>query len=308
MIDLNGARENLPVKIKKSRSFQDFVDGITLTAIAALLIVVIMLYITSISFSADLSLKQIGYEGVILYAATVSISLLARKYSRRKGKATQSYLKAAERVENNNHIIIISGYSSMARDYCRAWEDAELYSARMKVLSAVGISVEDFEKKYIKFNKTELMSRFPELSEDEVATILEAKKIKRLKYDEKYLTASDSVNGRHSPSGGFKVKTADKFNLVQTLVTGALSGLFSATLIIEVVSNPSWGSIVTCAIKVMMIVIFGVFNIISGYNLSAVKEVKELNEKADEQERFIRWCNESKEKAAEGSAAGSIIG
>ena len=61
MIDLNGARENLPVRIKKSRNFQDFIDGITLTAISALLIVVVMLYITRISFSAEFSLEQIGY-------------------------------------------------------------------------------------------------------------------------------------------------------------------------------------------------------------------------------------------------------
>ena len=294
MIDLNGARENLPVRIKKSRNFQDFIDGITLTAISALLIVVVMLYITRISFSAEFSLEQIGYEGVILYAATVSISLLARKYSRRKGKATAVYIKAFERVEDYNHIIINSGYSAKAREYCRRWEEEELHSSRMKVLAGIGISVKDFEEKYLRYSRRELVSRFPDLTEDEIKVICSAKRIKRLKYSEKYLTASDTVVGRHSPSSGYNTHIADKVNVLQTLVTGALSGLFSATLVVDVVANPSWGTIVACAVKLIIIVIFGVFNIIGGYNMSAVKETRELNAKADEQERFIRWCEEQK--------------
>ena len=306
MLNTNFESDNFPVrgKLRKNRTFQDFVDGITLTAIAALLIVIVMLYITTISFSTDFSLKQIGYEGIILYAATVSISLLARKYSRRKGKGTQAYLKAATRVEEYNHIIINSGFSSKTSAYCRNWESKELASTRTALLSSAGISLSDFETKYLKYNKRELKSHFPDLSEYELQTILRTKKIKRLKYDEKYLTASDAISGRHSPSGGFTVRMADKVNMVQTFITAAISGLFSASLIIEVVANPSWATIITCAAKLIMIVIFGVFNIIGGYNMSAVKEVRELNEKADEQARFVHWCEQDnseklKEKAAE---------
>lgn len=294
MMNTDGVQDSFPVRIRKSKNFQDFVDGITLTAIAALLIVVIMLYVTTISFSTDFSLKQIGFEAVILYAATVSISLLARKYSRRKGKATQRYNEAAERVEANNQFIIERGYSAKAGAYCRKWEDTELRSARMKVLASVAISVDDFESKYIKYNKRELVAHFPDLTEDEIKVILAAKRIKRLRYDERYLTAADEINGRHSPSGGFKARTADRINTVQMFVTGAISGLFSASLIVTVVADPSWATIVTCAIKVIMIVIFGVFNIIGGYNMSAVKEARELADKADEQSRFIRWCDTQK--------------
>lgn len=291
MIELDGVQPNFPAKLRKNRTFQDFIDGITLTAIAALLVVVIMLYITTISFSAEFSLKQIGIEGVILYAVTVSISLLARKYSRRKGKATQSYIKAITRVDENNHKIISGGYSPRTAEYCRRWEEAELCAERTKVLAAVGITVDDFVNKYLKYNKRELAAKYPDLTEDEVKTILAAKRIKRLKYDEKYLTTSAETGGRHSPSGGFNARTADKINIIQMFITGALSCLFSAMLIIEVVANPSWGTIVTCAVKIIMIVIFGVFNIIGGYNLSAVREARELGEKADEQERFMRYCD-----------------
>ena len=290
MIELDGVRDNFPVRIRKNRNFQDFIDGITLTAIAALIVVVIMLYITTISFSTDFSLKQIGFEGVILYFATISISILSRAYARRKGRNTKQYAHAFERVEANNQAIIDNGYSAKASTYCRKWEEEELRSSRLKVLSCVGISVDDFENKYVKYNKRELTAKYPELSKDEIKTILTAKKIKRLRYDESYLTVSDKVYGRHSPSGGFKTRTVDKINTAQLFITGAVSCGFSASLVMEVVADPSWATIVTCAIKVIMIIIFGVFGIVNGYNLSAVRETRELVEKADEQARFIKWC------------------
>lgn len=290
MIELDGVRDNFPVRIRKNRNFQDFIDGITLTAIAALIVVVTMLYITTISFSTDFSLKQIGFEGVILYFATISISILSRAYARRKGRNTKQYAHALERVEANNQAIIDNGYSAKASTYCRKWEEEELRSSRLKVLSCVGISADDFEGKYIKYNKRELAAKYPELSEDEIKTILAAKKIKRLRYDESYLTVSDKVYGRHSPSGGFKTRTVDKINTAQLFITGAISCGFSASLVMEVVADPSWATIVTCAIKVIMIIIFGVFGMVNGYNLSAVRETRELVEKADEQARFIKWC------------------
>ena len=290
MIDTSGVRDNFPMRIRKNKTFQDFINGITLTAIGALILVIIMLYITSISFSTDFSLNQIGLEGVVLYLATISISLLSRSYARRKGREAKQYVAARERVEEHNSTIIQSGLSARTSEYCRKWEDAELYSARLKVLSAIGISVEDFVTKYVKYNKHELIEKYPNLSEDEVKVILAAKRIKRLKYDESYLTATDKGYGRHAPSGGFNTHTLDIIRIAQVFVTAAISCLFSASLVLEVVANPSWETVVACAIKVIMIVVFGVFGMVGGYNLSAVRETRELGEKADEQARFIKWC------------------
>lgn len=304
-MNIDGVRDNFPVCIRKNKNFQDFVDGITLTAIAALIVVVIMLYVTTISFGTDFSLEQIGFEGLILYFATVSISLLSRSFSRRKGRNTAQFIAAYEKVEANNQTIIDDGYSARASEYCRKWEDTELRSARTKVLSCVGIAVEEFESKYIKYNKKELKERYPELSADELKTIAAAKRVKRLKYDESYLTVSDKVYGRHSPSGGFKTRTVDKIDTARMLLTTAIASAFSASLILEVVADPSWSTVVACAIKVIMIIIFGVFGMVGGYNLSAVRETRELNEKADEQARFIKWCGGSpaKEKATAEAAA-----
>lgn len=305
MMNIDGVRDNFPVRICKNKNFQNFVDGITLTAIAALIVVVIMLYVIPISFGTDFSLKKIGYEGLILYFATVFISLLSRSFSRRKGRNTPQFIAAYKKVEENNQIIIDNGYSACISEYCRKWEEAELRSERIKVLSSVGISVEEFESKYIKYNKKELKERYPELSADELKTIAAAKRVKRLKYDESYLTVINKAYGRHSPSGGFKTQTMEKINTARIMLTTAITSVFSASLIFKVVADPSWETIVVCAVKVITIIVFGVFNMVDGFNLSAVRETRELNEKAEEQARLIKWCGGSpaKEKATAEAAA-----
>lgn len=307
MIDTNGVQQNFNVRIRRNRTFQDFVNGASLFTIGILFVVVVMLYITQIAFDTDFSWQQIGLEGVILYFATVSISLLSRSYARRKGRGTEKYTKAYERVEGNNHIIIDNGFSAKAYYYCRAWEEAELRAERAKVLSSVAISVQEFEEKYIKYNKEELKERYPELSADEVKTILLAKKVKRLKYNETYLTATNDVNGRHSPSGGLKTKTVFKIDTARIVVTTAFSSLFAVSIIIEVISNPSWETILECVIKVAMIIVFAAIGVVGGYGFSVYKESRELDDKADEQERFIKWCAATPETLNRSTERDSIL-
>lgn len=305
MINTDGVQKNFNVKIRRNRTFQDFVNGASLFTIGILFVVVVMLYITQIAFDANFSWRQIGLEGVILYFATVSISLLSRSYARRKGRSSEKYTKAYGRIEDNNRVIIDKGYSAKAYYYCRAWEEAELKAERAKVLSSVAITVQEFEEKYIKYNKRELIARYPDLSADEIKTILLAKKIKRLKYNETYLTATADSAGRHSPSGGLKTKTVFKIDTARIVVTTAFSSLFAVSIIIEVISNPSYQTILECVIKVAMIIVFAAIGVMGGYGFSANKESRELDDKADEQERFIKWCaaasetlNRSEERAA----------
>lgn len=307
MINTDGVQENFNVKIRRNRTFQDFVNGASLFTIGILFVVVVMLYITQIAFDTNFSWKQIGLEAVILYFATVSISLLSRSYARRKGRSTDKYVKALESVEDNNQIIINNGYSAKAYYYCRAWEEAELRAERARVLASVVISVDEFEEKYIKYNKQELKQRYPELSADELKVILAVKKIKRLKYNETYLTATNAINGRHSPSGGLKTDTVFKIDTARIVVTTAISSLFAVSIIVEVISNPTWETILQCVIKVAMIVVFAAIGVVGGYNFSAHKEARELDEKAAEQTRFIKWCDAAPKKLNRAEERAQIV-
>ena len=72
--------DNEKVPLRKNRAFSDFIDGITLTVVAVLLVVIFMVYMTQVSFNSSVSWKDVGFEGVLMYACTVSIYLLLRSF------------------------------------------------------------------------------------------------------------------------------------------------------------------------------------------------------------------------------------
>lgn len=292
-----GAGEALPsLRPVRNKSFASLLDGLTLTVAGVLIIVIFMVYMTQVSFNSSIDWKDAGFEGGLMYICTVSFYLLLRSYSSRKGRGIEAYAKAAARIERNNEEIVRKGYARYTREYCRAWEEEELDGAREHVLADAGIKLAEFNAEFCKYNKRELTEKFPELSEFQVKIILRAKRIKRLTYDESYLSVYDKHGRRSSPSGGFTARKMKRLQLAQTLVTTALTSSLSISMALNIVADPSFATVVTCLVKIMIILGSGIWGMIGGYNMSAVREVEEMNAKADEQERFIVHC-EHREKA-----------
>ena len=117
-----------------------------------------------------------------------------------------------------------------------------------------------------------------------------------MKYDESYLSVYDRNGRRISPSGGIKTKTVVRLQTVQTLFTTALTSVFSVSMALDIIADPSFATVVTCLVKIVIILGFGAWGMVGGYNMSAVRETDELGAKADEQERFMKWCETTPDK------------
>ena len=276
---------------RKKRGFAEIIDNLILTTVGLLIIVIILVYIANVSFGGEISLQRVGYDGAILYCASLAIYILLYAFSRRKGRLTDKHIQAEEDIQANVNAIAAKGLMGRAAEYCRNWEETELYNARNTVLAPVNISVEEFVEKYAKYNKRELRGKYPELSESEIKTILTARKLKRLRYDEKYLTASITARGRCAPSGGIKANTLDTIRIIRVSVVSLIMCLFSATLVIQVVASPSFATVIMCAVKLLFVCGSGAIGMYSGYTLSSVREVNEMKEKAAEQKNFIAYCD-----------------
>lgn len=305
--------QNLPaLRPVRNKTFASLIDGLTLTVAGILIIVIFMVYMTQVSFNSDIDWKDAGFEGGLMYICTVSFYLLLRSYSARKGRSIETYAKAAARIERNNETIVQKGYARHTHEYCRAWEEDELNGAREHVLADAGIKLAEFNGVFCKYNKKELVAKFPELSEYQLQTILRAKRIKRLEYDESYLSVYDKHGRRCAPSGGFTTRKMKRWQTVQTLVTTALTSSLSISMALSIVANPSFATVVMCLVKIVTILGCGVWGMIGGYNMSSVREVEEMGAKADEQERFIKWCEtapakEVHETAVETGNAAAVV-
>lgn len=297
MIKDEKPQEFLPALLpKRNKTFSSLIDGLTLTVAGVLIIVIFMMYMTQVSFNSNVDWKDAGFEGGLMYICTVSFYLLLRSYSMRKGRGTEAYRKASERIERNSDGIVQKGFARYTREYCKAWEEDELNSAQERVLADAGIKISEFKSKLCKYNAKELAAAFPDFTEYQRKTIARAKKIKRLRYDESYLSVYDKHGRRSSPSGGFTARKLKHLQLVQTLFTTALTSSLSISMALNIVADPSFATVVTCLVKIVIILASGMWGMIGGWNMSSVREVEELNAKADEQERFMKWCEVTPKK------------
>ncbi len=300
MIEEQKMQETVPVVFKRtgSKTFTRMLDGVTITTILLIFVSVALLYLTNISVDMNMSWKDFGYEAVILYIFTVAINLLARSVAKRRGRETKPYEAAREAVNDNEDEIISKGLRGMERDYCRTWEEAELRDSREKVLSSVRLSVDVFESEFIKYSNKELKAKQQELglTDYQLKVIRKAKRIRRLRFDEKYLSANMKVRRRVSPTGEINTSQYEKLHTLKYLFTAFAGVCVSASLALDVIANPTFGTVVMCVIKIVTILISAVCGMIGGYKLTAELETAELLRKAVEQKNFIKWCERNLQK------------
>lgn len=274
----------------KVKNFSAFLDGITLSVVALLVIVIGMLYMTQINVNTGISIYQLGLESGILYGATVSIYLLLRSFARRKGIATLEWHNAFVAVERNNDWIVEKGIANRTSAYCRAWEDSELDSSRERILADAGITLAEFNEKYLKYTVKEIKKTYSKLSDFEYETICRAKRAKRLHYNEDYLSVYNKYGKRQSPSQRMTTKTMERLTTVRILITTAITSVLGVSMAMQLITDFSFATVVMCLVKIIIILIFGTVGMVGGYNMTAVKAVEEMNTKVDEQNRFIKWC------------------
>lgn len=289
----NSPQVDLPPKVVKNRNnkaFVSFVDAITLTVVGILVVVIVLLYLTEISFNSGIDFLQFGFQSLVLYLASISIYFLLRSFARRKGRLTDGWQKAFKRIESLNDTIVESGAAGRVSEYCRAWEDAELDGSRERILADGGITLEDFKTKYLKYSKKELKNKYSDLTKFEIGIICKAKRLKRLNYSTSYLSVNNEYGSRKAPNQYISTRTLEIFNGIQKAVTMLFTAIFGVTLCVNLVSEPTLATVVMCFVKVIIVLISGAVGMAGGYNVSSVKAVEEMGNKIDEQRRFLKWC------------------
>lgn len=277
-------------------TFSKVLDGFTIGTILLIFVSVAMLYLTNISFDMGMSLKDFGFQAVILYIFTVAINLLSRSITKRKGRETEEHKEAVNLIKANEEEIIKNRLRGREREYCRQWEEEELRDARKKVLASAQIDVKTFETEYLKYSNKELKSKQTELNltDYQLTVIKKARKIKRLKYDERYLSAAVKTGRRVSPTGEFNTTRYEQLRTVKYLITSLAGVCVSASIALDIISDPTFGTVVMCVVKIVTILISAISGMLGGYKLTAEMETAELNRKAVEQKNFIVWCENNK--------------
>lgn len=276
---------------RQKRAFQDHMNTVMLLVVGFIIAFMLMLAFVRISVNADVDLLEVTYQTVLLYCCTVTVHIILRAYARRKGRETQKWKDAKAEVEKNGRKIVELDLVKKTSEYCRAWEAFDVNSLRERILKEVGLSLNDFNTGFKKYSIAEIAEKFPELTREQLRALKRAKRVKQLHYDENYLSAKQRISmRRRSPSGGIKANTAVKIQTIELLLTCGITSMFLVHMSADLILHFSYATIVICVVKLLMLVIFGAFGIHGGYKFAAVREVAEMEDRADEQRRFFRWC------------------
>lgn len=291
---------------KAKKAFSEWLNAIMLCAVAFLLVFIAMAAFTQITVHGNLNWLEIGVQTVIMYSCTVSIHFILRAYARRKGRETERWQKAHDEIERNGRELVSRDLVKRAGEYCRAWEEYDVNSTRSAILKETGLDLAIYEK--LKMFTIEEITEFSEeqlkeighenpFTREEIKAIKKAKRVRRLHYDENYLSVRETVGlRRHSPSGAIKSKTVLRLKSAQLLATTAITSVFTVSIGAELMVNFSYATLITCLVKLAMLVIFAVFGMIGGYKFATGREVEEMETRADEQRRFFKWCGEEPPK------------
>lgn len=289
---------HVPVIIEKlkSRSFSEYLDVSIIVMVVGLFIAMILAFLVQFIFRAKIDWTNIGINTILLSACTSAIYILLRSYAQRKGRRTEAWKKASERLQACGKSLIDKNLVCRAPDYCRQWEDERFNLDIEAQLKPVGLTLEEYEKNYRQYNKREIQTKFKDLPEYQLKAIMRAKRVKRAHFDERYFFVNQSSGGRRrkSPSSGFTTKTINKITTARIIVTTFVMSFITATFFMDVILNFSAETVILCVIKTAITIFFGVIGMIHGYQFTSVKEVAEMNAHSDEIETFEKWCEENK--------------
>lgn len=276
------------------RSFSDYLDISIIIMIIAMFVTIVFTFLVDFIFESDIDWKDITVNTVIVSACTIAIYLLLRTYAMRKGRKTKAWTEAFTRLNERGKSLISNNLARHISEYCRNWEEEQLYSEIKSIISPVGISLDDFKNKYAKYSKREIKEHCPDLTEYQYKTILKAKRVKRPRFNERYFYVNSSVNKSRSPSDALSTKQLNRFATGRIILTTIITSLVSAALLRDIIIDFSLASIIKCLVKIAIIIFFGVIGMVGGYSFTAVKESSEMNAKSDEIEVFLKWCEVNK--------------
>lgn len=271
-------------------TIKNLLSSIMIVAVAAILVVVVLAYMTQITFNAEINWSEQGANAVLLVVCSVAVTIILRAWGIMKGQGVKEHLDALAVVEANVSKIIAGHNSGRAAEYCRDWENRDYENTVERALSPYNLSIDKFKEMRI-YDKAELATRYPTLSKAQITAVLQAKKIKMLKYSEDFiLTNTKNKEHRMSPSTGLSTRQRNTIMTVQNVVLAVVLSTIMVSFSLDIIADPTLATVVSCLLKVITIVLSGLFAAYSGYNLTANIETERFKLQAVEQERFLSFC------------------
>ena len=258
-----------------------------------LVFIVVVVFTTDISLSNGLGWAQFGLTFFILLFCAYSMYVNFYSSGVRTGKTTDVFSTAYNHYEELKKTVIDGKMQGRLTEFCRYYIDKELENARTNILTEVGITYSDYQKKYCGKDKTEL-KKDPALSMAQVDAIIKANKTKPIKLTPEMILKRGRGSASRSPLG-VKPETKRAWAFGTKFCTTCLTSVITGIIMLDIIVNPTWATFAACCLKLLPIILNGFMGYKMGYDNVTIATVNYMGDQSDLLQQAIQYIESTPE-------------
>ena len=280
--------------IKKKETPQT-INGVLIGLAVILFIGILSTYFVEELPNVVISLRDISKQALWVFLGGFAIGELFKRVAINRAKITEeyktAYKEAAAAIKKNADAKKIARAKSYCDDYAEKLYDSE----KRRILGDAGISIEDYNTKYIARNKREILAIYPEcgLSKKQFKALNRANAVKKLSYNPDFLRTVEQTGRYVAPSDIHDEKRRNRWNMITSAVFGIVGSVFCVSFIQNLIFNFSAAVMFDAVVKIVMILIMIATKTQFGWSLIMDTAVGRLRLQKAESERFFDWCDEN---------------
>lgn len=270
----------------KNRIAKSFLDIAGAGVGIFLAIAVILITTTDIHISSFEDFAGFTLEFFLLLFCTYSMYVNSTDSGMRAALKTDTYKAQHEVFIKAKGEIIAAKLQARLPEFCHHYIVTELYNSRNAVLAIIGFPYEEYEEKYLGKSDEEI-EKCEALTHGQKKAVIKANAIEPLKLTPEMIMKRGRKSGRRDPLGTTpeSKKTA---NLIFRFFSTFFTSIIASMIVLDAVTDPSWGVFVECVVKLMAIIMNGVLGYRFGYENILIDTVEYMNDQAE----LLREANE----------------
>lgn len=282
----------------KERNNDGFVDLFTTALLIILSVGVVAAFFVTFDIDLALSVKTMTINSLWFALSTFAIGALSKRLFRRKGRKTKEYVDAKDEAIREIKALNDAGYAKRATDYSEVRTQETINRYRTYELTAVGLTVEDFERDYLGKGIKTLWRDFRagKLSSLQCRAISRCNHAKIKAYDPNFITSFyATIAVKKTASSAIDVERADFMNDMKSAILALFSAVGIGVMFSDVILNFSAQALFLAIVKIVTIGINIGMKASYGWDLS-VMEMNRNKLRASEARACVEWCKNATEK------------
>ncbi len=280
---INTGKQKLTVGIRKNSS---------VIMSVLLIVVIVVVYIADMKITTAAALKDVTLSMIILFFCTYAMYFNQKQQGIATGKETEMYQDVLKDFDDTYAELEKAGALSKAQDFCNEYVADELKNVRETILKGSGITYEDYAANYLAKTKSELKKLG--LKGGRLRTVLSANRLKPMKLTPDMFMKCGRVISTKRKAMGVAPSKREGLKDISKGLTAAVFAILGGNIFFDIIAAPTWGVIVSCVIKIVLVLWSGFMGYKWGYNHITRYTVNYVRDQIDYLELLERYCDKNK--------------